>query len=212
MASASFEFKFKPSYYTTHGAETLSRKDISELRKEYTRMRDVAQKRIKRLGEEYQWTTSGKQSYEIENEKGEKVTKLGFPKLSEIRAEDLPKAFKDLASFVKWGGSTVSGQRAIQRKTQETLSKAVGEKGAVNSSNYKRVIQILNEARKMKLIYGSDKIVDLANSTMELSQKSFNQVLDHLGTFLEHSEEVEEVFEEYGEPVDMEEFIQEIGW
>ena len=200
MAKASFEFKFKPHYYTTQGAETLARKDMKALRSEYTRMRDVAQKRIQRLGEEYQWTSS------FQSNKG------GIPKLSEIDPRDLGKAFKELASFVKWGGSTVSGQRSIQRKTQETLSKAVGEKGAVNPSNYKRVIQILNEARKMKLIYGSDKIVDLANSTMELSQKSFNQVLDHLGTFLEHSDEVEEAFEEYGEPVDMEEFIQEIGW
>lgn len=212
---AKFDFKYKPSYYTTQGAETLMRKDLKGMRAEYTKMRDIAQKRIKRLGNDFDWT---KTFTKHEN---------GIPKLSELDPRDLPKAFKELSSFVKWSGSTIKGQRAMQEKTSATLSKAIGgekvmklspESRPVNSSNYRRVVKILDEARKRKITYGSDKIVELADATLDLSNEQFDSLLDHLSSFLEHSDEVEEAMEQYendtGEPVpvDMGEFIEEIGW
>ena len=191
---AKFDFKYKPSYYTTQGAETLMRKDLKGMRAEYTKMRDIAQKRIKRLGNDFDWT---KTFTKHEN---------GIPKLSELDPRDLPKAFKELSSFVKWSGSTIKGQRATQEKTSATLSKAIGgekvmklapESRPVNSSNYRRVVKILDEARKRKITYGSDKIVELADATLDLSNEQFDSLLDHLSSFLEHSDEIEEAMEQY---------------
>ena len=222
---AKFEFKFKPSYYTTSGAETLQRKDLSAMRKEYTRMRDVAQKRVQRLQKEYDWTVSGKQSYQIETDKGT-VIKQGFPKLSEISAEDLPKAFQELASFVKAGRSTISGQKSAQEKTMSTINKAlgVGEEDEepvekpLNKKNYQRFIRIMNETRRLKIssIYGSDKILQLADSTLSLSKSDFNKVLDNLGSFLDNVATVQADIEEYREAhrgkFNMDKFIESVGW
>ena len=224
---AKFEFQFKPSYYTTSGAETLQRKDISAMRKEYTRMRDVAQKRVQRLQKEYDWTVSGKQSYQIETDKGT-VTKQGFPKLSEIKPEDLPKAFQELASFVKAGRSTISGQKSAQKKTMNTINRALGAddedeedtqtEKPLNKKNYQRFIRIMNETRRLKIssIYGSDKILQLADSTLSLSKDDFNKVLDHLGNFLDNVETVQADMEEYREKhrgkFNMDKFIKSAGW
>ena len=52
-SSPSFQFWYEDKYYTVQGAETImsigTKDDIATMRAEYTRMRDVAQKRIKRL-------------------------------------------------------------------------------------------------------------------------------------------------------------------
>lgn len=227
---AKFEFKFKPSYYTTSGAETLARKDIKAMRSEYTRMRDVAQKRVQRLQKDYDWTTSGKQSYKLETKEGT-VTKMGFPKLSEIRPEDLPKAFRELASFVKWSGSTRTGQQRMQEKTTATLNKAIGtddekkkmedipeDERPVNKANYRRIIQVMNETRRLKIssIYGSDTIKDFVDKTLSLSKDDFDKVLDNLGKFLEHTATIDAEIEVYRDKhdgeFDMDDFLDKVGW
>lgn len=225
-----FEFKFKPSYYTTHGAETLARKDMKAFRNEYTRMRDVAQKRIQRLQKDYDWTTSGKQSYQLETKEGT-VTKMGFPKLSEIRPEDLPKAFRELASFVKYSGSTRTGQQSMQEKTTATLNKAIGtdeekkkmedipeDERPVNKANYMRIIQVMNETRRLKInsIYGSDTIADFVNKTLSLSKDDFDKVLDNLDKFLSHTDTIDADIEfyrnEHDGEIDMDDFLEKVGW
>lgn len=227
---AKFEFKFKPSYYTTTGAETLQRKDISAMRKEYTRMRDVAQKRVQRLQKDYDWTTSGKQSYKLETDEGT-VTKMGFPKLSEIRPEDLPKAFRELASFVKWSGSTRTGQQRMQEKTTATLNKAIGtddekkkmedipeDERPVNKANYQRIIQVMNETRRLKIssIYGSDTIKDFVDKTLSLSKDDFDTVLDNLDKFLSYTATIDADIEfyrnEHNGEIDMDDFLEKVGW
>ena len=226
----SFEFRFKPSYYTTHGAETLARKDMKAFRSEYTRMRDVAQKRVQRLQKDYDWTTSGKQSYQLETKEGT-VTKMGFPKLSEIRPEDLPKAFRELASFVKYSGSTRTGQRSMQEKTTATLNKAIGtdekkkkmedipeDERPVNKANYMRIIQVMNETRRLKInsIYGSDTIADFVNKTLSLSKDDFDKVLDNLDKFLSHTDTIDADIEfyrnEHDGEIDMDDFLEKVGW
>ena len=182
---AGFKFNYDEGWYTEQGAKSLSEK---ELRKEYTRMRDVAQKRIGRLSQEYS------------ESKAYSEHRKGFRKLAEIDSRDLPKAFSEIAKFVRAKTSTVSGQRAAQAKTTSTLNKAVGagsDKGdgsvqaGVTKENYWRTIKILNRVRKLKLakIYGSDKIVELAETTLGLDNDQFDKVLDKLELFLDATEE-----------------------
>ena len=172
-------FQFSDDFYTVEGAQTLLRENPSALRKEYSRMRDIAQKRIQRMEAEYGWT----QTY--------KEHKGGFQKVSESDNRDMAKAFSELSKFLHAKGSTLTGQRKMQEKTSRTLNKAVGNEGAVNSRNYKRVIDILDEARKQKVTFGSDKIVDLADTSMTLTDKQFDKVLDRLGDLVNEANEQE---------------------
>lgn len=172
-------FQFSDDYYTVEGAQTLLRENPKALRKEYTRMRDIAQKRIKRLEQEYGWTKTYKEHKE------------GFRTLAELDNRNIAKAFSELSKFVRARGSTVSGQRKMEVKTSGTLNKAVGNSGAVNHQNYKRVIDILDEARKQKVTFGSDKIVDLADTFMTLTDKQFDKVLDRLGDLVDKANEQE---------------------
>ena len=199
-------FQFSDDYYTVEGAQTLLRENPSALRKEYTRMRDIAQKRLQRMKVDYGWTKTYKEH------------KQGFQKLSELTPQNMAKAFSELSKFVHAGSSTVSGQKRSQQKTMETLNTAIGEKGAVNKRNYKRVIELLNEARKQKIVYGSDKIVQLADSTLALNKRQFNSVLDNLETMLKHSDTMKDSLQTYiaenelkgYNQIDMDDFLEQM--
>ena len=201
MASASkpsFRFWYSENWYTVQGAETLLRTgtkdDIVTMKAEYTRMRDVAQKRIKRLAEKFP------------ESKTYQYNQRGFAKLKELDIRDLPKAFAELAKFVKAKSSTVSGQREIKQKTIKTWQ----DQGLnLNSQNYDKTIKILEEMRKQKLVYGSDKAVELADSMLELDDQQTNQWLDHLDQLLQHTGELKEIPEVSGYSFD--EILQKLG-
>lgn len=181
-SSPSFNFLFDPKWYTVQGAETMMRigtkDDLSTMRTEYTRMRDTAQKRLKRLAKHFPESQAVKSHPK------------GFPKLKELDPRDLPKAFSELAKFLKAKGSTVTGQRQIKEKTMKTWQ----DQGLdVNQKNYDKVIKILEEMRRQKIVYGSDKVVEFADSMLELDDQQTNQWLDHLDTLLQHTDELQEI-------------------
>ena len=185
-------------------AEAMMRKDLSAMRKEYTKMRDIAQKRIKRLGEsEFSWSQAYKQN------------RNGFKKLKELDIRDLPKAFSELSKFVSAKGSSVSGQKEIRNKTIATWNK---QGIPLNKNNYNRTIRILEEMRKRKIVYGSDTAEELARLTLELSDGQFDEVLDNLEAYLLHTGELKDFLDdsydaETGyQKVDMTEFTNMIGW
>lgn len=196
---------------TVDQAHAMMRDNMREMRKAYTQMRDIAQKRIKRMGQT-----------EFSQSKTYQTNKEGFKKLKEIDPRDFAKAFSELSKFVTAKGSTVTGQRAIMEKTMKKLNTAVGaEEGeGVTPANYWRVIDILERARSQKVVYGSDKMVTLAETTMELTSEQFGDVLDNLESFLKHSDEVQKSVEKYMEKhdisdyqeVDMDDFIKQVGW
>lgn len=179
-----FEFWFDPDFYTVQGAKTMystgTKDDISAMRSEYTRMRDVAQKRIKRLGEQMSQTKA------YQNNRG------GFPKLKDIDSRDFPKAFAELAKFVKAKGSSVTGQKQIRRKTIKSWQ----EQGLdLNEENYDMTIKILEEMRKRKITYDSEKAVSLADRMLEFDDSQVNNWLDNLQPLLEHTEELSAIEE-----------------
>lgn len=225
VTEPSFKFWFDEKYYTVQGAETMVRMgtkdDLSTMRSEYTRMRDVAQKRIKRLEKKFP------------ESKAYQAHAKGFPKLKELDLRDFAKAFSDLAKFVKAKGSTVTGQKQIQEKTINTINKAIGaspneedeedEENAsakLNKKNYWRFIKILEEARRQKVVYDSNKMVTLAETTLELNNDQFDSVLDKLSSFIENVEDVQDDLDTYMkrkdikdyQQVDMDDFIKQIGW
>ena len=182
VTDPSFKFWYDEKWYTVQGAETMARigtkDDMATMRAEYTRMRDVAQKRIKRLGQQFP------------ESKAYQSHAKGFPKLKELDPRDFAKAFSELAKFVKAKGSTVTGQKEIKNKTIKTWQ----DQGLnLNQKNYDKTIKILEEMRKQKIVYGSDKAVELADSMLDLDDQQTNQWLDHLETLLHHTDELQEI-------------------
>ena len=182
VTDPSFKFWYDEKWYTVQGAETMARvgtkDDMSAMRAEYTRMRDVAQKRIKRLVKQFP------------ESKAYQSHKQGFAKLKDLDPRDFPKAFAELAKFVKAKGSTVTGQKQIKEKTIKTWQ----DQGLnLNSKNYDKTIKILEEMRKQKIVYGSDKAVELADSMLDLDDQQTNEWLNHLDTLLQHTDELQEI-------------------
>ena len=198
VTDPSFKFRFDEKYYTVQGAETMARlgtkDDLSTMRAEYTRMRDVAQKRIKRLGKQFP------------ESKAYQTHQKGFAKLKELDPRDFPKAFAELAKFVKAKGSTVTGQKQIKEKTIKTWQ----DQGLnLNSKNYDKVIKILEEMRRRKIVYGSDKAVELADSMLDLDDQQTNEWLDHLDILLQHTDELQEIPDLAG--YDFDEILEMLG-
>ena len=198
VTDPSFKFWYDEKWYTVQGAETMARvgtrDDMSTMRAEYTRMRDVAQKRIKRLGKQFP------------ESKAFQSHKQGFAKLKDLDPRDFPKAFAELAKFVKAKGSTVTGQKQIKEKTIKTW----GDQGLnLNSKNYDKTIKILEEMRKQKIVYGSDKAVELADSMLDLDDQQTNEWLDHLDTLLQHTDELHEIPDVAG--YDFDEILDMLG-
>ena len=182
VTDPSFKFWYDEKWYTVQGAETMVRvgnkDDMATMRAEYTRMRDVTQKRIKRLGQQFP------------ESKAYQSHAKGFPKLKELDPRDFAKAFSELAKFVRAKGSTVTGQKEIKNKTIKTWQ----DQGLnLNQKNYDKTIKILEEMRKQKIVYGSDKAVELAESMLDLDDQQTNQWLDHLETLLQHTDELQEI-------------------
>lgn len=177
--------------------KTGTKDDISTMRSEYTRMRDTAQKRIKRLQEQFP------ESKAFQNHAN------GFPKLKDIDPRDFPKAFSELAKFVKAKSSSVTGQKEIKNKTMKTWQ----DQGLnLNPKNYDKVIKILEELRRAKLTYGSDKVVQLADIILYLDDQQTNDWLNHLEQLLPHLDEVQTLVQSGYIPADFEELRQMTGW
>ena len=198
VTAPSFQFWFDEKWYTVQGAETMARlgtkDDMSTMRSEYTRMRDVAQKRIKRLGKQFP------------ESKAYQTHEKGFAKLKDLDPRDFPKAFAELAKFVRAKGSTVTGQKQIKEKTIKTWQ----DQGLnLNSKNYDKTIKILEEMRKQKIVYGSDKAVELADSMLDLDDQQTNEWLDHLDTLLQHTDELQEIPDLAG--YDFDEILKMLG-
>ena len=181
--------------YTVAEAEAMFRDDPSAMRREYSRMRDIAEKRLKRLEES--------SFYES---KAVKEHPQGFSKLKQLDARDLPKAFSDLSKFLNTKGSSVTGQRQIRQKTIRTWQ----EQGLnLNEKNYDKTIKILEEMRRRKIVYGSDKAVELANTMLELDDQQTDEWLDHLGLLLQHTDELQEIPDVAG--YDFDEILEMLG-
>lgn len=196
VTDPSFQFWFDEKWYTVQGAETMARMgtkdDMSTMRAEYTRMRDVAQKRVARLQKMFPESVGAQHKYDTgkTDSKGNPIYKSGFPTLKTLDPRDFPKAFAELAKFVKAKGSTVTGQKQIKEKTIKTWQ----DQGLnLNQKNYDKTIKILEEMRRRKIVYGSDKAVELADSMLDLDDQQTNDWLDHLDYLLQHTEELQEI-------------------
>lgn len=190
--------------YTVDEAKTWMHDNPRAMHAEYTKMRDIAEKRIKRMGQS-----------EFRKSETYKQYEKGFQKLKELDPRDLPKAFSELSKFVTSKRSSISGQREIMNKT----IKAWNDQGIpLNKQNYDRTIKILERMRQLKIVYDSETAAEVAQLTLALSDQQFDQVLDNLEAYLLHVDELSDFMDASRDPetgyekVDMSDFTDMIGW
>lgn len=210
MAKARFKFAYEDNYLTTQALENYvaraTRDDLSALRSEYTRMRDVAQKRIKRL-----------QASEFKQAKAVIERPEGFPKLKELRPEDLPYAMNELYRFLHAKTSTVSGQRARMMKTIKTFAEAGIQ---ISEKEYPTFIKVLESLRKQKLMYDSEHVKHVTEAMLSSNKvdKRLWTSRKRLKAIMEHASELEllqnKITAHRGKmtAVDMDDALKEIGW
>lgn len=195
-------FSWAPETYTVQALESIARganrDDWSAIKTEYTRLRDIAHKRIKRLGES-----------EFKNTAAYQAHKEDFPKLRDLDPRDIPAAMADMVKFLNAQTSTVSGQRSKRRKTIESWQ----EQGLdLNEKNYNKVMALMKEMRTRKILYGSDKVITLVETTMQKGW-NFNKVLrsGQLDKLLANADQVSEIPKSAGAKLD--EYVRrETGW
>lgn len=152
------------------------------LRAEYTRLRDIAQKRIKRLG-----------ASEWRDTKLYKKHAQGFPKLSELpNAKNLSYELAALARFVAAKTTTVSGLRHQRSESLKTLHRH--GYNFVNIQNYKAFGEFMESYRdktEAKKQVASDQVADLYFQVERLGlnpadvERDFNYWLSNAKTMKE---------------------------
>ena len=173
--------------------------DGQTLRKVYSAQRSIAQKRLQRLGESY----SKSKAYQRHRD--------GFAKLKDIDPRDLPKALSEVMKFLSAKSSSASGQRDIRRRTIETWQ---SQGLNLNQKNYDKAIDILEEMRKRKIVYGSDKVIEVADAMLEVDDVDGDEWLEHIETLLEHSDELDDIIDSYHDVTDsvsIDDIFKELG-
>ena len=109
-ATARATLRYDPENYTPY---MLHDWPLRDLRREYTRLRDIAQKRIKRLRAD----PEGAQSKVLQ------IFPEGIPRISDMRGSraQLESAMADLALFIRNPESTVSGVHTANRARARML-------------------------------------------------------------------------------------------
>lgn len=186
-------------FYTVQSLESYigsaSKQDIAALRAEYTRLRDIAQKRVKRLGKSEFRETSAYTSHAE-----------GFAKLRELDPRDLPKAMAELSKFVNAKTSTLAGQKETRQRTIETFRK---QGINLTPKNYMAVFAVMKELRKQKKTYDSERIVNAVNSAIHKGMNIDDLInSNRIDDLIMNSEKIDSIPYDPGE--DMDEFFDEL--
>lgn len=156
-----------------------------ELRREYARLRDIAQKRLKRL-----------EASEFKNTQVVKYNKNRFVPTKTVESvSDLAHLLTNIASFLSASRSTVSGMNAYRKKSVETLHEH-GLTG-ITIENFNKMASILDWAATFKEYDPS--------SLVRLMDKAVKNGLD-LNTVLEN---LAELYEEWEQTGSLEGFLDE---
>lgn len=151
------------SDYTPHG---LNIKDQKDVRREYIRLRRVAEKRLRRLEEA---GFSGMQIY--------KYNKNAFERSSELSDADLRFRLSQLADFIMSPESTVTGVRKSQRRMINTLHKH-GYTG-IDKSNIAEFGRFMDRYRASHLdkVYGSRRVAKISSESRSGKLTAANRIL-----------------------------------
>lgn len=171
--------RFKPPRLSfsawEYNPQGLQRYDERSLRKEYTRLRDIAQKRLSRMGE----------SKFSESETYQQNVGM-FEKTRDIKSvSELRQSLTQLARFVMAESSTIQGQKSIMRRGIQQWQE--NGYGFVNESNW------FSFTRFLEYVKSNDKNIYSLDAAMEAFQAANEQG---------DTSNVELLFEEYQSTID----------
>ena len=154
--------KFKPSAKLNFGAldhynpqYLMNNYSPSEIRKEYSRIRAIAVKRLARLAEGGFGETSV-YKYNVFNTK----------KLSELTEKQIPLALSQLAGFIDNPLSTVTGQKSQRKQKIEKLQSYGYNVNEKNFQSFVDFMELLSQ-QAIDLQYDSEAVVELWEATRD---------------------------------------------
>ena len=157
MPERKAELRYSFRQYTVYANRIGAGIPQNEIKKEYTRLRDILNKRIQRIN---------KSDFAGQGIAGQ--FPQGLPKLAEIASEDLPYLLQQAATAINSRSGSLKG---LQMRQSETI-KSLRERGYTNidNSNIRQFASFMDEARDRGLekIYGSDTIATMYDSIVAL--------------------------------------------
>ena len=157
MAERKAELKYSFRQYTVYANRIGAGIPQNEIKKEYTSLRDILNKRIQRIH---------KSDFAGQGIAGR--FPQGLPKLAEIAPEDLPYLLQQAATALNSRGGSLKG---LQMRQSETI-KSLRERGYrnISDSNIRAFANFMEEARDRGLekVYGSDTIATMYDSIVAL--------------------------------------------
>ena len=84
----------------------------------------------------------------------------------------------------------MTGQQQIKEKT---INKFQDQGLDLNQRNYDMVIKVLEEMRRLKVVYDSETAVEMAELLLGLDDQKLNDFLDNLPKLLPHVDELKEI-------------------
>ena len=175
---------YEESWYTPINIRNMLKdpQKEKEVRKEYTRLRDISQKRLKRLA------AAGYTETEVY-----KKNVKHYPKLADIKSKnELAQRLSDLSRFISGQRSTVKGMKESERKALETYH----EHGYdfVTPDNLRSFGEFMGEYRDQMLDmeYDSGEAAD-AYRIVEKHKVDLEVVKQNFEWFLENAEELDKL-------------------
>ena len=157
MPERKAELRYSFRQYTVYANRIGAGIPQNEIKKEYTRLRDILNKRIQRIN---------KSDFAGQGIAGQ--FPKGLPKLADIAPEDLPYLLQQAATALNSRSGSLKG---LQMRQNETV-KSLRERGYTNidDSNIRQFASFMDEARDRGLekIYGSDTIATMYDSIVAL--------------------------------------------
>ena len=131
---------YEPEFYSPSNIRTYIKENgAADIRKEHTRLRDISQKRLKRMGSTM-WART--QTY--------KRNVNHYPLLKDIKSEaELASRLSDLSRFISRKTGSVSGMEAQMKKALKTLHE--NQYNFVTRENYLDFGEFMEEYRFQKL-------------------------------------------------------------
>lgn len=171
-------FSYDEEFYLLQALKSGSLTD-AEMRKEYTRLRAVAVKRLQRF-----------EGTEYEEAKSYRMNKDKFKKLSEMEdRRELIYLLNDVARFLSAKSSSVSGLKATDRQILETAH----ERGLtwLKKDNLRQFGEFMEDARAKGYakIYGSERVAEIFGTAYK---KGINpeEVKKNFDFWIEHQSEL----------------------
>ena len=179
-------FSYDHEFYTPDRILSAmpNKEEYSQLRKDYTKMRDIANKRLYRMGKSEFAKTQTYKKY-----------KNKFKKLADIKTpQEFAYRLSELERFITRKTSTVSGQREVMNKSLQTLHE--NDYTFVNEQNFFDFAEFMEEYRNqlLDMEYDSGQAADTFGA-LEKKKVPAEKMQELFNTYLSEKENAKSAME-----------------